>query len=202
MELYQEFWMTLWPRLHPCGSGQDIAQDLLKRYAQPQRVYHNLQHLYECIALFAPYVVHQQAEYLFFALCYHDAVYQPNADDNEQASAKLARFQLQKQSISAPRIEKIAQLILATQHHVKAPTNEIQALLQDIDLAILGADEKRFQEYQQQIRQEYAQIPDHIFYPKRRQILQTFLDRPVIYHHVDFYQRFENKARHNLLTAC
>ena len=69
-----------------------------------------------------------------------------------------------------------------------------------MDLAILGADEKRFVEYEQQIRKEYSFVPDTIFQTKRTEILQGFLNRPRIYGTAYFFDRLESRARCNLRT--
>ncbi len=50
-----------------------------------------------------------------------------------------------------------------------------------IDLAIPGAAQSRFAEYQRQIRTEYAWVAPDIHASKRTVILQAFLDRGQIY---------------------
>jgi predicted metal-dependent HD superfamily phosphohydrolase len=68
----------------------------------------------------------------------------------------------------------------------------------DIDLSILGAEAERFDEYEVQVRQEYAWVPGPVFRHKRREILQGFLARPHIYATEWFQRRFEAVARNNL----
>jgi predicted metal-dependent HD superfamily phosphohydrolase len=71
-------------------------------------------------------------------------------------------------------------------------------LLVDIDLSILGATPERFDEYEVQVRQEYAWVPGPLFRRKRGEILQAFLVRPSIYSMPWFRQRLEAQARSNL----
>ena len=78
------------------------------------------------------------------------------------------------------------------------PLDPDARLLVDIDLAILGAAPERFDEYEVQVRQEYAWVPGPLFRRKRREILQGFLDRPCIYTTEPFRTRFELQARSNL----
>lgn len=78
------------------------------------------------------------------------------------------------------------------------PVSADAQLLVDIDLAILGADPERFDEYEVQIRQEYAWVPGPLFRRKRREILMDFLARPKIYGTAWFQERFEASARDNL----
>jgi predicted metal-dependent HD superfamily phosphohydrolase len=75
-------------------------------------------------------------------------------------------------------------------------------LLVDIDLAILGASEPRFAEYERQVRDEYAFVPEPLFYEKRRAILQSFLARPRIYSTRHFTNLLERRARMNLARAA
>ena len=68
----------------------------------------------------------------------------------------------------------------------------------DVDLWILGADSPRFDEYERQIRQEYAWVPEQTFRQRRAAILREFLARPAIYSTSLFSQRYEAQARANL----
>jgi predicted metal-dependent HD superfamily phosphohydrolase len=74
-------------------------------------------------------------------------------------------------------------------------------LLVDIDLAILAADAPRFAEYEQQIRAEYRWVPSLIYRAKRRAVLQSFMERDVIYSTPVFRERLEAAARRNLKQA-
>ena len=71
-------------------------------------------------------------------------------------------------------------------------------LLVDIDLSILGANPDRFDEYEYQIRQEYAWVPDGLFRTKRKALLQGFLARTRIFNTTYFVERYEKQARLNL----
>lgn len=70
--------------------------------------------------------------------------------------------------------------------------------LLDIDLAILGSDFDRFDEYNHQIRQEYAWVNRFIYHVKRKSVLKGFYNKERIYLTNYFYQALENKARDNL----
>jgi predicted metal-dependent HD superfamily phosphohydrolase len=68
-------------------------------------------------------------------------------------------------------------LVMATGHDA-VPQGRDQEVLVDIDLSILGATPARFDEYEQQVRAEYAWVPEFLFRRKRRAILGQFLARP------------------------
>ena len=68
-------------------------------------------------------------------------------------------------------------------------------------VAILGQPEARFDMYQQQIRAEYAWVPEAVYRAKRAEILQGFLVRPFIYGTEPFRTKYEAAARRNLLRT-
>lgn len=170
-------------------------------WQEPQRHYHTLQHLQECLQLFD--TVRDQADHpveIDLALWFHDAIYDVHAHDNEARSAKWALDALGAAGLDPLSCQRIHDLIMATRH-TSLPASPDQALLIDIDLAILGAPDARFAEYEHQIRAEYAWVPADIYTVKRRAVLQGFLDRACIYTTPSLHQRFEHVARDHLTKA-
>src|SRR5439155_17414596 len=74
----------------------------------------------------------------------------------------------------------------------------ISMSLIDVDLSIFGQPESRFEEYERQIREEYAWVPATIFAAKRAEILRRFLARERIYSTNFFQQKLERRARENI----
>ena len=80
-----------WNRLLP--HAQPLGDDLLARYAEQHRHYHDQQHLAEVLQ-----TIDELAEYaddadtVRLAAWFHDAIYDPQADpgENEEVSAQLA----------------------------------------------------------------------------------------------------------------
>jgi predicted metal-dependent HD superfamily phosphohydrolase len=168
---------------------------LVALYSEGHRHYHNLQHLSECLGEFDRIkdAAHDPSA-LEFAIWFHDAIYKPRASDNEERSADLAKESLRERGELS---DAVATLILATKTHI-ATSHPDALLLIDIDLAILAQPRARFDEYEQQIRQEYAWVPKIIFKPKRAAILRGFLDRPRLYQTEFFFERYEQPARANI----
>ena len=81
-------------------------------------------------------------------------------------------------------------------HQVDAEADA--GLMVDVDLSILGKDEKRFSEYERQIREEYAWVPHPAFAARRVEILQRFVARPRIFATEWFWEKYERQARQNL----
>jgi predicted metal-dependent HD superfamily phosphohydrolase len=86
---------------------------------------------------------------------------------------------------------------MVTRHRAQ-PEGTDAKILVDIDLSILGAPGERFDEYERQIREEYAWVPGLLFRRKRRQILEEFIARPRIFSTDFFAKRHEARARSNL----
>ena len=167
-------------------------------YSETHRHYHNLQHLSECLAEFDwAKAIACDPIVLELAIWFHDGIYKPRASDNEERSADLAQEYLAERSELA---QAVATLVLATKTHV--PTGHPDAaLLIDIDLAILGQPQARFDEYERQIREEYSWVPKIIFKPKRAAILKGFLDRARLYQTEAFFKKYEQTARANLARS-
>jgi predicted metal-dependent HD superfamily phosphohydrolase len=198
---WQERWRFGWELLGHPEPGTAILASILAAYSSADRFYHNLQHLGECLDLFdeARALADRPGE-LAIALWFHDAVYDTRRSDNESRSADWAERVVREAGGTAGELDRIRGLILVTRH-TEIPATGDAALMVDIDLAILGAPEARFEEYEAQIHQEYDWVPALVFRPTRARILQGFLDRQRIYSTAPFAARFEARARMNLLRA-
>ena len=200
MDLLPARWLRTWASLNlapPTG----LCEQLLRAWAEPQRHYHTLQHLAECLTLFDTLRAHaKQPADIELALWFHDAIYDVQGHDNEARSAHWAVEALAAGGVDTARCQRVHDLIMAT-CHTALPASPDQALLVDIDLAILGAPAARFAEYTQQISAEYAWVPSEVYAVKRRAVLLGFLDREQIYTTPAVAQRLEERARANLAKA-
>lgn len=127
-------------------------------------------------------------------------MYDVKAHGNEARSADWAVTALQTASVSVEIQTRVHALIMATEH-TAAPLAGDAALLVDIDLAILGAAPARFAEYERQIRQEYAWVPEDVFVAKRRAVFQGFMSKRQIYSTAFLHQKLETSARSNLQNS-
>jgi predicted metal-dependent HD superfamily phosphohydrolase len=135
---------------------------------------------------------------LELAIWFHDAIYSPLRGNNEQASADLAS--LRGLGAGNDFVRCVHALIMVTTHSGQ-PSSQDEALMVDIDLAILGSDRATFKVYEFSIRQEYRLVPGPLYRCKRKAILQSFLDRDAIYNTAPFAQSREEAARSNLMWA-
>jgi predicted metal-dependent HD superfamily phosphohydrolase len=191
-------WIALWQSAGAPQPDSEWYERLTDAYAEPQRHYHNQQHIAECLTEFDQ-VRHlaRQPVAVELALWFHDAVYDPKAADNEERSAALAQRCLAEGRIVGVWADTVNKLVMATKNH-EVGTDIDAAVMVDVDLSILGGDEKRFFEYEEQIRREYAWVSDPVFGSKRAKILEGFLAREQIFATEWFRNRYEQSARRNL----
>jgi predicted metal-dependent HD superfamily phosphohydrolase/GNAT superfamily N-acetyltransferase len=187
--------------VNPAGDPEPVYQQLVSRYSEPHRHYHNLRHIWECLAEFdIARDLAREPVALELAVWFHDAVYDTHAADNEERSAKLAKRQIEEAGGQAELSKSVAALVLATKAH--DPSLHPDApLLVDVDLSILGQAKQRFEEYETQIRCEYEWVPQATFAEKRAEILERFLARPRIYSTEPFFSKYESRARANLMDS-
>ena len=154
----------------PVPGGDELRDELLQRWSEPHRRYHDRRHLSEVLAALpddAPRTVR-------LAAWYHDAVYAPTRDDNEEASARLARERLHTR-LSETDVGEVERLVLLTRTHDPAPDDGDGILLCDADLAVLAAAPERYDEYAADIRGEYAHVGDVEFRRGRAAVLRDLL---------------------------
>jgi len=199
--LFLDSWLRACQGIGARAETNAVLDRLMEAYSEPHRKYHTLQHLRECIQLFEKVqALAKNAAEVEMALWFHDAIYKTRRNDNEEQSAYWARTALSDAQVPQAAVDRVSELILVTQH-TGIPINTDQKLIVDIDLSILGASTDRFEEYERQIREEYAFVPGWIFRHKRRLILKKFLNRPRLYHTDYFYTTLEEQAHQNLSHA-
>jgi predicted metal-dependent HD superfamily phosphohydrolase len=188
----------MWTRLKVAAPDRSAFERLMAAYAEPHRKYHTLQHLDECLARLDE--LRSEAERpdeVELALWFHDAVYDTRRQDNEARSAEWARATALAHHLPGEVTERICRLILVARHDVEPEQADEKALV-DVDLAILAAPPERFDEYEAQVREEYAWVPGVVFRARRRKLLKGFLARSSIFKTPKFVEAYEGRARANL----
>jgi predicted metal-dependent HD superfamily phosphohydrolase len=89
-------------------------------------------------------------------------------------------------------------MILATPAHEAENLDFDGRLFLDLDLEILGADEKIYGEYKKAIRREYSFVPFFLYRRERRRILENFLSREFLYFTEEMREKCERRARRNI----
>jgi predicted metal-dependent HD superfamily phosphohydrolase len=197
---FERLWHTTIPAHADIELAQQALQNVRVRYAEPHRFYHTIKHLQQVLRL-AERHQHQliDSQSVILALFYHDAIYNPYRSDNEPQSAALARQSL-AQWLPEPRLARIEQLILATKGHALPDNDPDLAALLTFDLAILAAPPQDYVDYSVNIRKEYQHVGDVEYRRGRRQVLQHFLDQPVLFAEGILGADAAHQAYRNVLT--
>lgn len=176
-----------------------LAAELLDRWAEPHRSYHNLDHLAVTLDVADAWPAYaDDIDLVRLALFYHDAIYDPRAADNEARSAELAASDLARCSVPAPAIAEVHRLVRLTAGHAVDPSDRNGSLMADADLAVLAWDWPSYRAYATAIRAEYAHVPDDLFRAGRRHVLEGLLALPTLYRIAPLRTQWEAKARANL----
>jgi predicted metal-dependent HD superfamily phosphohydrolase len=171
--------------------------DLAARYSEPSRHYHNLTHLHEVLEVISSLTA-ADVPAVRLAAWFHDAVYDSRAKDNEERSADLAEAVLTSLGLPPGLVANVERLVLLTKTHSAEADDRDGQLLLDADLAILGTEEDRYDNYARAIRREYAWVAEDAYREGRRRVLEGFLKRPRIYFTDELFRSHEGRARHNL----
>lgn len=184
------------------SAGADELDEVLGQHRRPDRRYHGVAHVTwvvrHVLDLAAAEAVADLGA-LVAAAVYHDAVYDPRASDNEEQSAAWAHRALVELGWPAPRAAGVAALVRATATHAGDDRPDTAVLL-DADLAVLGAESGAYQAYVTGVRAEYAHVPDEAWRAGRAAVLRGFLDRASIYATATARDRWEARARANLVA--
>jgi predicted metal-dependent HD superfamily phosphohydrolase len=176
-----------------------ILDLLLTCHREPHRRYHGPAHLralFALMSLHAPQIPPGSAPRL--AIWWHDAIYNPQARDNEERSADLARSHLPELGFDPATIDETCSLILMTKDHWDGPGAGDGDYFLDADIAILGAPPLKYDEYAAQVRQEYSWAPDDLYRTGRSAFLAKALARERLFRTDAFQSAYAGQAKENM----
>jgi predicted metal-dependent HD superfamily phosphohydrolase len=184
----------------PPAAAYPVFDRLVEAHAESHRHYHTLEHVAEVLRVvgrLGRYVANGSTVQL--AVWFHDAVYDPRAKDNEARSADLASRELGELGLPADVVTRVYELVLSTAHLSGGGASGPDAdVLHDADLAILAAAEQRYRRYADDVRKEYAWVPDADYRAGRTNVLRMFLDRPQVFRTDLMREEGEEAARRNM----
>ncbi|HSU49284.1 MAG TPA: hypothetical protein VLJ41_01785 [Segetibacter sp.] len=195
-----------WNKLTAFSKKQEIKDqlwsDIVYRYAEQHRHYHNLTHIAFLFDLCDQYIDRiSNPAVVGFAILYHDIVYDTYRPDNEEQSAEVAESHLKQLNLNTTLIENIKTFIIATKDHKlpqQYPLRNDLSLFLDFDIAILASPAETYQLYSQKIRQEYLKYPDDVYKEGRKLALKKVLQSANIFNTKDFIASMEETARKNI----
>ena len=165
-----------------CGGNPDeegwIGLEAEYRYPN-KRHYHNLTHVYSCVRLLKSLDV-QKSDQIELALWYHDSVYRPGSDDNEQLSASFMQKNAASFCVTEAIIQDASRLILITANHADAIEKD-EITMVDIDLSILASAPLDYVDYARRISGEFSHIGIKKYIDGRISFLKRMLDLDFIF---------------------
>lgn len=175
---------------------------VVNRYREAHRSYHDVRHVRWVVRHVGEFAETQRVVDLgtvVVAAFYHDAIYNPVASGNEDASATLAAEALAELDWQRERIDAVTSMIAGTiDHQWNESTPVDTAVLYAADLGILAADPAGYSAYVRNVRKEYAHVDQSDWVSGRSAVLRSFLDRSAIFAPQLGLTEWEMRARGNL----
>ncbi|WP_431043704.1 HD domain-containing protein [Streptomyces sp. P1-3] len=197
-------WTDLLNSARDGGPGPDprpYGENLLTRWAEPQRHYHTTTHLLAVLDHVDTLSAHAaDPDTVRLAAWFHDAVYLPERSTNEERSARLAERALAEAGVPEPRVHEVSRLVLLTLGHDPAPGDTNGEALCDADLAVLAGSPQQYATYAAAVRQEYGFVPHDAFREGRSAVLRRLLAQPRLFRTPYGQQHWERTARYNMST--
>lgn len=164
-----------------------LREELLERMSEPHRFYHDLRHISDILSRYDgddPTIV--------AAAWFHDIVYDPQSNKNEEQSALLALERLKDSRVVSASM--VANIILDTKTH--QPTTKVSKLFSDLDMSILAADPEDYARYTEGLEKEYSFLGIDAYLVGRSNFLKK-LDETVIFY-TEQFSSLEEKAHLNI----
>ncbi len=175
-----------------------IHQQLIAAYGEAQRYYHTLDHIEHCLSLFDEICSELQSpQALELAIWFHDVVYRPGAENNEQLSADQF-MQSTKNKFDDNLRNIVYQHIMATVHLETEMNHADTKYMLDIDLSGFGSPWPEFIRDSDKLRREMPHLSNEDYYRKQSAFQQSLIDRPRFFKTDYFFQKYEAQARQNL----
>lgn len=173
-------------------SHAGLILNLSKRYCEPHRYYHTLEHI---AYLLMKGRGQDLSDEQTLAIWFHDAIYDPQSRTNEIDSADLAVEMLSACGYPEDGIDLVRQIVLDSEQH--EPTVPESAKVIDLDLCPLAAEPKIYDHNHGNIRRENAWLSDAEFQTNLQIFLEGFLARDRIFW-TPWGESLEAPARENL----
>ena len=148
---------------------------LLSMWNESHRSYHTQNHLLDLIEQInegKSKITHSQYEKLMLCALFHDIVYDPMRQDNEEKSAEF--FINCCQEKNNPDLLEVKQMILDTKTH-EAKT-ELSELFNYFDMKVVEEDYEKLLEWERGIHEEYKSYGD-LYKTGRIHFLESLLDK-------------------------
>lgn len=174
----------------------DLGAQLIDRWTEPHRRYHDLRHLSE--TLVALDLLRPAGPLEEVSLWFHDAVHTNTPGTDEHRSAELATQLLPAAGVDATDTAEVVRLVLVTIDHRPAADDPAGARVSDADLAVLAAAPSRYRASVLALRAELAPLDEQAWRASRRASIAAFDEMQPLFHTTVGRSQWEGLARANL----
>jgi len=167
-----------------------VVAELLARWSEPHRHYHDRSHLLGVLTSIDLLLRHGEdcgrwVRAVKLAAWFHDAVYRGDPSrppgQDEEDSAVLAETVLSDLGLPDPEVEETARLVRMTARHDPDPGDRAGAVLSDADLEVLGRGRGDYARYLAAVRRDFAHVPDEDFAAGRAAVVLSLLEQDPLY---------------------
>jgi len=151
---------------------------VLDKWSESHRHYHNINHLNDLISQinedYADGRLNEnEREKLTLTALFHDLVYEPNRNDNEEKSAEIFyRFCSEQHNVD---LVEVRQMILDTKNHI--PCTPLSQKFIDYDMNICERNFNELLEWEEGIRGEYSMFSNEEYKSGRIKFLESIIDK-------------------------
>lgn len=119
------------------------------------RDYHGTKHIMNMLDGLVKYELPPHSnEILEKAILFHDAIYHPGINNNEEQSCVLYDTMFPDD----PDADKIKELIMVTKHHIFAQNDELAKIIVELDLSVLHGSMPKLIDYEHSIFNEFQHV--------------------------------------------
>ena len=173
--------------------------EILENYTKKWKFYHNLNHVYSFVNLFEKYnkFINNYKNEFLISIYFHDIIYIPSRNDNEEESINMFNKFYNEVKPNNLNKEKVIEFIAETKNHSLSKDYDFELdLFLDMDMQIVS--DENWEDYENKIRKEYCFVDETEYKNKRRQFLQSLINKNRIFRTQIFYDTYEQIAKNNI----
>ena len=173
--------------------------EILENYTKKWKFYHNLNHVYSFVNLFEKYnkFINNHKNEFLISIYFHDIIYIPSRNDNEEESINIFNKFYNEVKPNNLNKEKAIEFIAETKNHSLSKDYDFELdLFLDMDMQIVS--DENWEDYENKIRKEYCFVDETEYKNKRKQFLQSLVNKNRIFRTQIFYDTYEQIAKNNI----
>lgn len=157
--------------------NQSQIDDILNRWDEPHRHWHNIEHLEDVLSKIDKLnsINIMEYEIMVIAAFFHDVIYNPEKNNNETKSISL--FQKYSRNLPPGYTNTVIKIIKNSANYPDIPLDKLSVMFWVIDNdPIINKDFNKFKIYEDKIREEYNFVPLDVYKRERIKFLSKYID--------------------------